>query len=96
MVRFLSTLNFTVQGIRDLKHSTTRADEFRADVENVGGKILFQYWSVGDADGCFVFEAPSEHVAMQLLMRLEQQGNVRTKTMRVFDEKEFSNVVAGI
>jgi uncharacterized protein with GYD domain len=96
MVRFLSTLNFTVQGIRDLKHSTTRADEFRADVEKSGGRVLFQYWAVGDMDGCFVFEAPSDQVATQLLMRLEQQGNVRTKTIRVFDEKEFSSIAAGI
>ena len=96
MVRFWSTLNFTVQGIRDIKHSATRAAEFRASVEKSGGKILFQYWSIGDADGCFLFEAPDEHRAMQLLIRLEQQGNVRTKTMRVFDESEFAAIAGGV
>lgn len=95
MVRYLSTLNFTVQGIRDIQHSAGRADEFRAAVEKVGGKVLFQYWSIGDADGCVVFEAPTEHIATQLLIRLEQKGNVRTKTMRVFDAAEFAGIASG-
>ncbi len=95
MVRYLSTLNFTVQGIRDIQHSARRAEEFQVDVEKAGGKVLFQYWSIGDADGCFVFEAPTEHIAAQLLIRLEQHGNVRTKTMRVFNSAEFAGITSG-
>jgi uncharacterized protein with GYD domain len=92
MVRYLSSINFTVQGIRDMKHSVNRAGEFRVDVERCGGKVLFQYWAIGEADGFFAFEVPNESEAVQLLLRLEQQGNVRTKTVRVFNEDEFRSM----
>ncbi len=94
MVRYLCTINFTAQGIRDIEHSAKRADEFHADVEKAGGKILFQYWSIGDADGCFAFEASTEQIATRLLIRLEQHGNVRTKTMRIFNASEFEVIAA--
>ncbi len=94
MVRYLSTLNFTVQGIREIENSVARSSKFRAEVEKAGGKVLFQFWSLGENDGCFVFEAPSEEVATKLLIQLEQQGNVRTKTTRVFDASEFGNITA--
>lgn len=94
MVRYLSTLNFTVQGIQDVQNSVARAGQFRAEVEKAGGKVLFQFWSLGKNDGCFVFEAPSEEVATKLLIQLEQQGNIRTKTTRVFDESEFGSITA--
>ncbi len=95
MVRYMSTLSFTAQGIQDLKHSPRRAEEFKGLVEKAGGKVLFQYWAVGEADGCFVFEAPNETVAAQLLLRLGQQGNVRTKSMQVFNADEFAKIASG-
>ncbi|MCA9125761.1 MAG: GYD domain-containing protein [Planctomycetales bacterium] len=96
MVRYISIINFTVQGIQGIKNSPSRAHAFAAQIEQLGGKVLFQYWSLGDADGCFGFEVPSEQVATQLLLRLEQQGNVRTKSLRVFDASEFASIVDGL
>jgi uncharacterized protein with GYD domain len=96
MVRYLSMINFTVQGIQGIKNSPARASSFASQVEQAGGRVVSQYWSLGDADGCFVFEAPSEHIATQLLLRLEQQGNVRTKSLRVFDANEFGGIVGDI
>lgn len=95
MVRYLSTLNFTVQGIREIAQSATRADEFRVAVEKAGGKVQCQYWSLGEADGCFIFEVPDEQTATRVLIQLEQQGNVRTKTVRIFDADEFQAIVSG-
>lgn len=96
MVRYLSMINFTVQGIQGIKNSPARASSFASQVAHAGGRVVSQYWSLGDADGCFVFEAPSEQVATQLLLRLEQEGNVRTKSLRVFDANEFGGIVGEI
>jgi len=96
MVRYLSMINFTVQGIQGIKNSPARASSFASQVEHAGGRVISQYWSLGDADGCFVFEAPSEQVATQLLLRLEQEGNVRTKSLRVFNAGEFGSIVEQI
>lgn len=92
MVRYLSVINFTVQGIQGIHQSTARAHAFRSQVEKAGGRILSQYWTVGDADGFFVFEAPDDQIAMKLLIQLERHGNVRTKSLRAFDEVEFAQI----
>jgi uncharacterized protein with GYD domain len=96
MVRYLSIINFTVQGIQGIQKSPERAKAFAIQVEQAGGRVVCQYWSIGDADGCFVFEAPSEEVATQILLRLERDGNVRTKSLRVFDAQEFASIVSKI
>lgn len=92
MIRYLSLINFTDQGIRDVNHSIERASSFGKEVEAVGGKLLSQYWAVGDSDGCVLFEAPDEHTGAALLLSLAKEGNVRTRTMRLFDESEFKQV----
>mgnify|MGYP003573680306 CR=1 FL=1 len=68
--------------------------EFRAAVEAKGGSVVAQYWAVGDADGCVVFESPDEATATALLLGLSQQGNVRTKSLRVYTDQEFQGVLA--
>jgi uncharacterized protein with GYD domain len=94
MTRFLSLLTFTDEGIRNVKQSIQRANEFRKLVDAAGGKVVLQYWLVGEADGCVVFEAPDDQVASALLLSLGQQGNVRTRTLRVYEPKEFETILA--
>ncbi len=93
MIRYLSLLNFTDQGIRDIDNSVKRAESFRQAVEAAGGKLVSQYWSTGDADGCVVFEAPDDQAGASLLLSLAKKGNVRTRTIRVFDTQEFQDVL---
>lgn len=94
MTRCLALLTFTEQGLRHVQQSPKRAADFRASVEKVGGKVLAQYWAMGEADGCVVFEAPDDETTGALLLALTQAGNVRTRTLRVYNEQEFSPMVA--
>jgi uncharacterized protein with GYD domain len=93
MTRYLTLLTFTDQGIRNVKQTVQRAKEFRASVETAGGKVLAQYWAVGGADGCLIFEAPDEATGAGLLLALGQQGNVRTQTMRLLDDREIKKII---
>jgi uncharacterized protein with GYD domain len=93
MIRYLSLLTFTEQGIADVKASVKRAAMFRSSVETAGGQVIAQYWAVGEADGCLVFEAPDEPTAAALLLGLAREGNVRTKSMRVYDADEFGKTL---
>lgn len=94
MVRYLVLIKFTDQGARNVGDSIQRASLFGQSVEAAGGKLLSQYWAVGEADGCVVFEAPDEPTGASLLLSLAKDGNVRTSTMRVFDTKEFQHMLA--
>ena len=93
MTRYLTLVEFTDQGIRNVQESISRAEEFRSQVAAAGGQVLCMYWAVGEADGCIVFEAPNEATGASLLLSLGKHGNVRTRTMRVFDADEFRGIV---
>ena len=95
MTRYLSLLTFTEKGVHDIGQTRQRAAQFRSSVEQAGGSVVFQYWAVGEADGCLVFEVPDEEKGASLLLKLAGLGNVRTRTMRVYDETEFARIVAG-
>lgn len=94
MIRYLTLINFTDQGIRDVSDTIKRADDFRKSVEAAGGKLVSQYWTTGDADGCVVFEVPGEPTGAALLLALAKKGNVRTRTMQALDPQEFSKVLS--
>jgi uncharacterized protein with GYD domain len=94
MTRYLSLLTFTEQGLRNVQQSSERAKQFNKSVEAAGGKVISQYWSVGEVDGCILFEVPNEETAASLLLALGKLGNVHTRSLRVYDEQEFSRIVA--
>lgn len=94
MAKYLSLITLTDQGIRDVKHTIERAEEFRSKVESAGGQVSSIHWALGEVDGCILFEAPDEQTATALLLGLGQRGNVRTHTLRLYDAAEFKNVLA--
>jgi uncharacterized protein with GYD domain len=93
MVRYMTLISFTQSGIADVEHSPHRADEFRKSVEAAGGRVVDQYWIVGEVDGAVIFEAPDESTASSLLLKLARQGFTRTRSMRAYDAQEFKAVL---
>jgi uncharacterized protein with GYD domain len=94
MIRYLSLLSFTEKGIAGVDQTCKRAAAFRATVKKAGGKVLSTFWSVGAWDGAIIFEAPDETTGTRLLLSLGKLGNVRTQTLRVYNETEFQDILA--
>jgi len=93
MATFIVLLDFTDQGVRNLKDSPQRADAFNAYAEKAGVQIVGQYWTIGSHDGVLILEAPSEEVAASVLLHLAAGGNVRTTTLRAFDWAEAQDLI---
>jgi uncharacterized protein with GYD domain len=93
MATFIVLLDFTNQGIRNLKDSPNRADAFNRFAEQAGVKIVDQYWTIGSHDGVLIMEAPSEEKAASVLLHLGASGNVRTTTLRAFDWAEAQELI---
>lgn len=96
MPTFITTLQFTEQGIRDVAHTAKRAMAFETAAQQAGAKVLHQYWAMGDYDGLIVFEAQDDEAAATLMMRLGALGHVRTRTNRAFTALEMTKVLAGM
>lgn len=93
MIRYLTLIQFTDQGARNVDKSLDRASEFGKSVSDVGGSLISQTWTIGQYDGCVIFEAPDEAIGSALLVKLAKDGNVRTQTMRCYDNQEFAGIV---
>ena len=96
MIRYLTMLKFTDQGAQNVDKSVQRASDFGKSVSDAGGKLVLQVWTVGQYDGCVVFEVPDEAVGSSLLIKLAKNGNVRTQTMRCYDNQEFETVLKAV
>ncbi len=80
MVRYLTLIQLTDQGIHNINDSASREATFAVEVEKAGGNVVGQYWGVGQYDGAVVFEAPDEETATSLLLKLAHDGFVRTQS----------------
>ncbi len=93
MCTFIALLDYTDQGIRNLKDSPHRADQFNALAERAGARVVGQYWTIGSHDGLLILEAPSDEVAASILLALGVAGNVRTTTLRAFEWADAQGLI---
>ena len=93
MRHYISLLRFTEKGAENIKDSPKRAHHFNAMAKKAGVKVEAQYWTLGAYDGVIIIRADSETKALHLLTLLAAAGNVRTKTLQAFTDKEFAEIV---
>lgn len=89
-------LTWTEQGVRNIKDTLNRAKKARESFSAKGAKLIDIYWTLGQFDLVIVFEAPDDEMATRLLMGLSMQGNVRSSTMRAFNDKEMERVMGSM
>ena len=93
MGTFIALLDYTDQGIREIKDSPHRADHFNKLAEKAGARVVAQYWTIGSHDGVLVMEAPNDEVAASILLHLGSSGNVRTTTLRAFEWADAQGLI---
>ena len=93
MPTYITLLNFTEQGVANFRDSPKRAADFKASARKQGVQVRKVYWTLGTHDGVLIFDAPDEETATAALLGLGAGGNVRTQTLRAFDEAEFKAIL---
>jgi uncharacterized protein with GYD domain len=92
MATFISLLNFTDQGIRNVKESPDRYEAFRAMAEKLGVKVKGFYYTIGHYDMVLIVEG-SDEAAMTAMLKVGSLGNVRTATLRGFSAEEMRKMI---
>jgi uncharacterized protein with GYD domain len=90
---YVSLMNLTEQGIKDIQNAPHRFKQSIEALEKVGGKLLAFYVMMGEYDYIGIAEAPSDEVAMAYMVGLGAGGHVRTTTMKAFTMEEFAKLV---
>jgi len=95
MPHYISLVNWTEQGVRNVKESPKRADAVSALASKLGAKMDI-FYTMGEYDLVAVTQAPNDDTAMQLLLEIGKLGNVRTKTLKAWTTAEATKVISKI
>ena len=93
MATFISLVNFTDQGIRNVKDSPDRAEAFKAMVEKLGGTVKGFYYTMGRYDMVVIVES-SDEAAMTAMLKVGSLGNVRSETLRGVSLEDMRKIIA--
>jgi uncharacterized protein with GYD domain len=93
MPTYVSLINWTDQGIRNVKDTAQRAGAAEELAQKHGASLERVYWTVGSYDLVGILEAPDDESVTAFLLELGSLGNVRTTTLRAYDRDEMSSIL---
>ncbi len=96
MPTYVTLMKYTDQGIRNIKEAPARLEAAKKLFQSAGAEIKAYYLSLGTYDALAVIEGPNDETAARLALAVGAQGNVRTETMRVFNETEYRKLVSSV
>ena len=96
MPSYLSLIQWTEQGIRNVKSGPARVDAAKQAIQAAGGRMIFFYMLMGEYDIATLIEAPDDATAAKLLLALGTQGNIRSKTFKAFTEQEARDIMSSL
>src|SRR5438132_3512598 len=93
MPTYLSLLNWTDQGIRNIKDSPKRLEALKKTLKDMGGEMKAFYMLQGAYDLALISELPNDEALAKLVLKIGAAGNVRTTTMRAYPEGEYRKIM---
>jgi uncharacterized protein with GYD domain len=96
MARYVGLIQFTDQGIRNIKDTVKRGNAAAAEAEKMGMKIIEEFWTMGAYDVVILVDAPDDETMTAFMLKVGSLGNVKTETMRAFGREEMEKILAKI
>lgn len=93
MPTYVALLNWTDQGIRNVRDTLERAQRAQEAAQKLGARLEPLYWTVGPYDLVGILEAPDDATATAFVLGAGSEGNIRTTTLRAFDREEMSSII---
>lgn len=96
MPKYVLLGNWTDQGARNAKDTVKRARAARESFASMGVNAREWFFTLGQYDVVLTVDAPDDETLTRALLALAMQGNLRTKTLRGFGEKEMETIISGL
>ena len=96
MATYVALIQFTEQGIRNIKDTVKRADAAAAEAEKMDIKIVEEFWTMGAYDVVLVVEAPNDETISAFMLKIGSLGNVKSHTLHAFRREEMEGILAKI
>jgi uncharacterized protein with GYD domain len=94
MPMFMCLLNWTDQGICAVKEAPKRAKAAQELAKKVGVEIKEVYLTSGDSDLLLLLETPNGDNVAKFALAIGSQGNVRTRTARIWPQAEYQKMIS--
>src|SRR6266852_5555997 len=96
MAMYVSLLQFTEQGIRNVNYTIKRAAAATAEAEKIRLNVTDSFWTIGAYDVVLLLDAPDDAIMTAFALKLGALGNVKTQTMRAFRREEMEGILAKV
>jgi len=96
MTTYISFIKWTEEGIKNVKESPQRFDAFKKALQGAGGKVIGFYLTMGRYDMVLISEGPSDEAAASLILSTASRGEIRTETMRAFNEEQYREIISKV
>jgi uncharacterized protein with GYD domain len=93
MTTYIMLVNWTEQGVKNVRDSPKRLDAARKSLADMGGSFREFYLTMGEYDMVAVCDAPDDAVAARFALQLGMGGNVRTRTLKAFPEAAYREII---
>ncbi len=93
MPTYVVLVNWTEQGIKNVKQTAERTDSGAHLAEKHGLTLEHAYWTVGPYDMVSVCAAPDDEAMSAYLLEVASEGYLRTTMLRAYDEEEMTDVL---
>jgi uncharacterized protein with GYD domain len=96
MATYIALVNWTDQGITNVKQSPQRLDTARELAAKLNCKMGNFYMTIGAYDIVAILEAPDDEAAAKFMLALSSGGNVRTTTLKALSEDVYRKIIADL
>ena len=96
MATYILLINWTDQGIRSVKESPDRLDAARDLANKAGCELRDFYMTIGAYDIVALLEAPDDEAAARFVLSAAGAGNVRTTTLKAFNEETYRKLLGAL
>jgi uncharacterized protein with GYD domain len=93
MGNYVLLLNWTDQGIRNVKDTVKRVESLKSYLEKKGRKLVDILYTFGQYDAIVIAELPNDEIAMLVSLGTGALGNVRVTTLKAFDLDETRKII---
>jgi uncharacterized protein with GYD domain len=95
MPTYIILSNLSDQGLQTLQANPDRLREVNKDVEELGAKVLHQWFLLGPYDFVNVIEAPDATTVARVAIALGARGSTRMQSFEAIEADQLLNTLAG-
>ncbi len=95
MPKYLMLSTLSDQGLQTLRANPDRLREVNKDVEELGAKVLHQWFVLGPHDFVNIVEADSSAVIAEVSIALGARGSVHTQSYEMLEVDDLIRLLGG-